>query len=56
VVNIYNLCFASALASVGLNADVRRVGRNLFKPLLLILLVFGVDLGLFAATAQFITY
>jgi uncharacterized integral membrane protein (TIGR00698 family) len=56
VVNIYNLCFASALASVGLNADVRRVGRNLFKPLVLILVVFALDLGLFMLTAQFITY
>ena len=43
-------------ASVGLNADLRRVGRGLFKPLGLILAVFVVDLGLFLATAQFISY
>jgi hypothetical protein len=56
VLDIYNLCFTAALASVGLNADVRKVGPQLLKPLALILVVFLADLGLFLATAQFLAY
>jgi uncharacterized membrane protein YadS len=56
VLEIYNLCFTAALASVGLNADVRKVGPQLLKPLALILLVFLLDLGLFLFTAQFVSY
>ena len=56
VLDIYNLCFTAALASVGLNADIRRVGTRLLKPLALILVVFLIDLGLFLASAQFISY
>jgi len=56
VLDIYNLCFTAALASVGLNADVRRVGKRLLKPLALILLVFVLDLALFLVSAQFISY
>jgi len=56
VLDIYNLCFTAALASVGLNADVRKVGPQLLKPLVLILAVFLADLGLFLASAQFLSY
>jgi uncharacterized membrane protein YadS len=56
VLDIYNLCFAAALASVGLNADVRKVGPQLLKPLAMIMLVFLLDLGLLLFTAQFIAY
>jgi uncharacterized integral membrane protein (TIGR00698 family) len=56
VLDVYNMCFTATLASVGLNADIRRVGKQLFKPLVLILLVFVLDLGLFLLSAQFIGY
>jgi uncharacterized membrane protein YadS len=50
VSSVQNLCFAAALASVGLNANLRTVVTRLPKPLALVLLVFVVDSGLFLAT------
>jgi uncharacterized integral membrane protein (TIGR00698 family) len=47
--SIHNLCFASALASVGLNARIGSVLVRLPKPLLLVAGVFLVNCGLFLA-------
>jgi uncharacterized membrane protein YadS len=40
----------AALATVGLRADIGVVGSRLAKPLLLVLLVFALDVGVFFAT------
>jgi hypothetical protein len=39
-----------ALATVGLRADLAVVASRLIKPLILVLLVFALDVGVFFAT------
>jgi uncharacterized membrane protein YadS len=43
----------AALATVGLRADIGVVGARLVKPLLLIVIVFALDVGVFWATRGF---
>jgi uncharacterized integral membrane protein (TIGR00698 family) len=43
----YGLIFTSALASIGLNANIMTVGKRLFQPLLLTYIVFIIAAALF---------
>jgi uncharacterized membrane protein YadS len=47
---IQAVALPAALATVGLRADIGVVGSRLAKPLLLILVVFALDVGVFFAT------
>ena len=47
---IQAVALPAALATVGLRADIGVVGSRLAKPLLLVLLVFMLDVGVFFAT------
>ncbi len=53
---VYEICFTSALVSVGLNADILKVSTRMWKPLLLIFIVFLLDVGLFLLTSGLIRY
>jgi uncharacterized membrane protein YadS len=50
---IHNVCFCTALASIGLNASLQGVVRRLPKPVLLTLGVFVLDAGIFLSTRSF---
>jgi uncharacterized integral membrane protein (TIGR00698 family) len=52
----YDFCFASALASIGLNADIGRVVRRLGRPLVVVMVVFGIDLGLWWVTRELVPW
>ncbi len=56
VTTLYEVCFGAALASIGMNANLLHVFKKLFKPLVLIMLVFLFDLGLWWITRGFIHY
>lgn len=54
VTSVYEISFTAALASVGLNADIRKVTGKLLKPLVLIGVVFLLDVALFMLSHSFI--
>jgi len=56
VINVYEVSFSAALASIGMNANVLHVFKRLFKPLVLVMLVFVVDLALWWFTHGLIHY
>ncbi len=56
VTSVYEVCFCAALASIGMNANLLRVFKNMFVPLVLVMLVFGIDLALWMCTRGFIHY
>lgn len=56
VTTFYEICFSAALASIGMNANVLHVFKRLFKPLVLVMLVFVLDLGLWWLTRGVIHY
>jgi len=56
VTTIYEVCFTAALVSIGMNANFLHVFKRLFKPLVLIMLVFLLDLGLWWLTHGLIRY
>ena len=56
VSTFYEICFTAALVSIGLNANIMHVFKRLFKPLVLVMLVFIIDLGLWWLTHGFIHY
>ncbi len=56
VTTFYEICFTAALVSIGINANPLHVLKRLFKPLVLIMLVFTLDLGLWWFTHGLIHY
>ncbi len=56
VTSFYEICFTAALASVGMNANLRNVLKNLFIPLVLVMLVFLIDLGAWMLSRGFVRY
>jgi uncharacterized integral membrane protein (TIGR00698 family) len=56
VTTVYEICFSAALVSIGMNANLLHVFKRLPKPLLLIMLVFGLDLVLWWLTHRLIHY
>jgi uncharacterized integral membrane protein (TIGR00698 family) len=56
VTSVYEICFSAALVSIGMNANFLHVFKRLFKPLILVMLVFLLDLGLWWLTHQLIHY
>lgn len=54
VTTFYEICFSAALASIGMNANLLHVFKRLFKPLVLIMLVFMLDLGVWWITRSVI--
>lgn len=50
---VHNIAFATALASIGLASNLRNVVKRIVKPLVLVLVVFGIDLGFFLVTKGF---
>jgi hypothetical protein len=56
VTNVYEVCFTAALVSIGMNANFLHVFKRLFKPLVLIMLVFLLDLALWWFTHGLIRY
>lgn len=56
VTTIYEICFTAALVSIGMNANLLHVFKRLFKPLILIMVVFLVDLALWWFTHGLIHY
>ena len=56
VTTVYEICFTAALVSIGMNANPVHVLKRLFKPLILIMLVFALDLGLWWLTHGLIRY
>jgi uncharacterized integral membrane protein (TIGR00698 family) len=56
VTRVYEICFTAALVSIGMNANLLHVFKRLFKPLILIMLVFLLDLGLWWFTHGLIHY
>lgn len=56
VTTFYEICFSAALASIGMNANLLHVFKRLFKPLVLIILVFMLDLGVWWLTRGLIHY
>ncbi len=56
VTTFYEICFTAALVSIGMNANPLHVLKRLFKPLVLIMLVFALDLGLWWFTHGLIHY
>jgi len=56
VTTVYEVCFTAALVSIGMNANFLHVFKRLFKPLVLIMLVFILDLALWWFTHGLIRY
>lgn len=56
VTTFYEICFSAALASIGMNANLLHVFKRLFKPLILIMVVFMIDLGVWWLTRTVIHY
>jgi len=56
VTTLYEICFSAALASIGMNANFLHVFKRLFKPLVLVMLVFLIDLGVWWLTRSVIHY
>jgi uncharacterized integral membrane protein (TIGR00698 family) len=56
VTTVYEICFSAALVSIGMNANLLHVFKRLLKPLVLIMLVFILDLGLWWFTHRLIHY
>jgi uncharacterized integral membrane protein (TIGR00698 family) len=56
VTTVYEICFSAALVSIGMNANLLHVFKRLLKPLILIMLVFVLDLGLWWFTHGLIHY
>jgi uncharacterized integral membrane protein (TIGR00698 family) len=56
VTTVYEICFSAALVSIGMNANLLHVFKRLLKPLVLIMLVFLLDLGLWWFTHGLIHY
>jgi uncharacterized integral membrane protein (TIGR00698 family) len=56
ITKVYEICFCAALASIGMNANILHVFKRLFKPLVLIMLVFLLDLGLWWVTHGLVRY
>lgn len=56
VTTFYEICFCAALVSIGMNANLLHVFKRLLKPLVLIMIVFMIDLGLWWLTHSLIHY
>ncbi len=56
VTTFYEMCFTAALVSIGMNANLLHVFKRLLKPLVLVMLVFLLDLGLWWLTHGLIHY
>jgi uncharacterized integral membrane protein (TIGR00698 family) len=56
ITKVYEICFCAALASIGMNSNILHVFKRLFKPLVLIMLVFLLDLSLWWITHSLVRY